>query len=407
MPFDKYQRPGSAKYWLSKYPATDASQDEYEQEFIYIDELDARIQNSQKNYGPSEKWKKTYNEHGWFDDNPVTESYGSIAGASSEEITKQYGRGNKIDPSHYINPRFYKHGRVLLPSPYIHPDLRKRMGPLKNILSMPPEEQSAFKLWNPWNMAGGIGIILLTKEYFLIGHGFWHALLFWGAWSIIITCVVDWCSWWFALRGQEWYDQEYFPLNESTNQLFHKLDKMASRPALTTVFASMIPYMSELAMRTVEKNKKVQIATAHITAVEKLSTKLKEESSTKSQVSNEFKEKSFQQALSFYEKDDIKSKYMESALSSMTGKIELKPGVTEVQAGSTEFLNKYKDLFANVETEYYASHRKAGTLPWALATDKEIEAKKMGASEKQKIYDDKIAAFSRKYHAVVAAPRFA
>jgi len=191
-PYDKYKRPGSAKYWLAKYPAADATQDAYEQELIYLDELDKRVSDAAQHYQPSERWKTSYNEYNWENHDNVTETYGSIGGDCSQELIQKYGRGSKIDPSHYISPKYYKLDRNSVPSQYIHPDLRKRLGPLKNMLSLPPEEPSVFKLWNITNMAGACAAIAFSKEYFMISHDFWHGIVFWMAWALIISVGVDW-----------------------------------------------------------------------------------------------------------------------------------------------------------------------------------------------------------------------
>jgi len=406
-PYDKYKRPGAAKYWLSKSPATDASQDEYEQELVYLDELESRIHNTQANYSPSEQWQSAYNEYAWQDDESVTATYGSIGGPTSEALRAKYGRGNKIDPSHYINPRFYKHDRVSILSPYIHPDLRKRLGPLKNLLSLPPEEPSAFKLWNPWTMAGGTSVILLSKEWFLISHDFWHATAFWGAWALICTVGADWWTWWYALRGQEWYDLTYFPLNEKTEQLFKMLEMLDNRPPVAGVAAALGPYLQELAQRTVDKQKASGIAEANITAQEKLEQKLKEESGAKGQALALFKERTFKASMDAYSTTDAQTKYMANALKLIKTGAELKPGVAEFKSSSKEFSTTYESLYKKTEQEYYDAKRKEGTLPWVLATDKEITSNKMTPADKQKRYADRVQTFAKKYHAVQLSKNFA
>jgi len=404
-PFDTFQRPGAAKYWLSKHPPTDASQDEYEKELIYIDELDKRISAAQKNYQPSQKWKDAYNEYGYQDDNPVTESYGNIAGIASDEIDAKYGRGNKIDPSHYINPRFYKQDRVVVPSPYVHPDMRKRMGPLRNMLSLPPDEASVFKLWNPYVMFGSVMTIMLSKEYFLIGHDFWHAMLFWTTWSFVITVIVDWTTWWYALRGQEWYDQHYFPLNEQCEKLFKVLDQLENRPHVAGYFAAFVPYIRDLAQQVVEKKKADMMSDANISAAEKLAMKLKEEAGQAAQVKNQFREKAFQNSLGVFGTPEMKKKYLADTIKLLETNAELKPGITEIKNPSKVFESTYAAQRTTVETEYFTAQRKAGTLPWAVASPEEISKKKASVStvEMQKKYEERLAEFSKKYHPV--APR--
>jgi len=406
-PFDTYFAPGSAKYWLSKYPATDATQDEYEPDLVYLDELEDRVQNSAKNYQPSQRWKDAYNEYNWQTDDHVTDVYGSIGGSTSGELQRRYGRGNKIDVSHYINPRFYKQDRVRLPSPYIHPDLRKRMGPLRNMLSLPPEEPSAFKLWNPYTMFGATGIILLSKEYYLISHDFWHAIQFWACWCFIITVCVDWWSWYYALRGQEWYDQMFFPLNEEVKALFDQLNHLGNRPAVGGIMALFKPYTLDLAQRVVDKSKRDRIASASLQAQDKLETKLKSEESSKIKFGSVVKERAFQNTLNGFTSADSKKKYMALTLKMVEGQAVLKPGVNDVKANSAEFSTAYDKNFSAAEASYYKEQRDAGSLPWAMSSAEEKTKATPSPATVQSRYAEKLAAFSKKYHPVTAVPHFA
>jgi len=406
-PFDTYFRPGAAKYWLSKYPATDATEDEYEKDLVYLDELEERVQNAAKNYQPSERWKAAYNEYNWQTDDHVTETYGSIGGPTSGELQRRYGRGNKIDVSHYLNPRFYKHDRVRLPSPYIHPDMRKRMGPLRNMLSLPPEEPSAFKLWNPYTMFGATAIICVSKEWWLIGHDFWHAVQFWMCWCFIITVCVDWWSWYYALRGQEWYDQTFMPLNEQTKQLFDQLNHLASRPAVGGIFALMKPYAIDLAQRSIDKAKRDKISGANLSAADKLELKLREEQAAKSSASTVIKEKAFQDAMAGFSSSEAKKKYMQLTLKMVAAKAELKPGVNDVKGDSSEFATQYDKSFKSAETDFYKTQREAGTLSWALRNAEEIKKGKPTAASLQQRYAEKLAVFSKKYHPVTVQSHFA
>jgi len=406
-PFDQYAKPGCAKYWLSKTPASDASQDEYPEELLYLDEIEARVHKTQENYTPSKKWKAAYNEYAWSDHDSVTETYGSIGGPTSKELLAKYGRGNKIDPSHYINGTAYPSSRVSVQSPYIHPDLRKRMGPLRDVLALPPEEPSVFKLWNPWTMLGATSVVLLSKEWFLIAHDFWHAHMFWTAWAFICTVCVDWWTWYFVLRGQEDYDATYFPLNEQTEELFKVLDKLESRPAVAGIFAAMGPYIQELGNRVVEKQKLDRLAKAHITTAEKLAQKLKEEAGTKAQTQSTFKENAFQATMKAFQSPDEQKKYMAATLKMMATKAELKPGVAEIKTESEAFKTKYNSLFGQLEKEFYTTKRNDGTLPYVLATDEELAAQKLTPPKKQARYSSKVEKWASKYHPVTLSTNFA
>jgi len=321
-PFDTYAYPGAAKYWISKAPPTDWSQDEYDQELLYLDELEERVTKAHENYAPSQQWKDAYNEYAWEDHNSVVETYGNIGGTTSPDLIAKYGRGQKIDPTHYINPRFWKHERVAVQSQYIHQDLKKRTGPLRNFLALPPEEPSVFKLWNPWTMFGATSIVLLSKEWFLISHDFWHGHMFWTAWALICTVCVDWWTWYYVLRGQELYDMSYFPLNEQTETLFNHLDHLDKRPPVAGVFAALGTYTEGLGARMVTKKRNDMIAQANIKAADKLATKAKEEAGHRAQALSAFKENSFQATMQFFGTAEAQKSYMDATLKIMAKKAD-------------------------------------------------------------------------------------
>jgi len=399
-PYDKYKRPGSAKYWLAKYPAADASQDAYEQELIYLDELDKRVSDASQHYQPSDRWKRVYNEYNWENHDNVTETYGSIGGDCSQELIQKYGRGSKIDPSHYISPKYYKLDRNSVPSQYIHPDLRKRLGPLKNMLSLPPEEPSVFKLWNITNMAGACAAIAFSKEYFMVSHDFWHGIVFWMAWALIISVGVDWWTWWHVLRGQEWYDHSYFPLSEKVEQMFEELNNLENRPSLAKQMALMVPYVKDISSRCMVKAKNDNIAAVNVNAIEKLEAKLKEESGTKTHVLNTFKEQAFQQTLKSFDVGNAKKEYLTNAMKLLPKNAEFKAGNTVTGSGSNVFETKYNQLLSGFQDNYMKDKRAQGALPWVFASEDEIKAKRLSPAQIKAKYREKVDAFEQKYHKV-------
>lgn len=256
-------------------------------------------------------------------------------------------------------------------------------------------------------MAGATSIVLLSKEWFLISHDFWHATAFWGAWAIICTICVDWWTWWYALRGQEWYDLTYFPLNEKVNKIFKSLESYSARPSVAASLATLRPYLQDLKQRAYDKDRSDMIAQANISAAEKLMQKVKEEQGTRNQVLAGFKEKTFQASMDFYNGPDAQKKYMDAALKLLAANSELKPGVAEAKSISSEFKDKYSSLYSETEKKYFDERRKSSNLPWVMATDAEIKSAKMAPADKQKRYADKVAAFAKKYHAVQLSKNFA
>lgn len=400
-PFDKYKRPGSAKYWLAKYPPTDASQDEYDAEKIYLDELDQRVRDAAANYQPSQKWKDAYNEGNWENHDFVTETYGNIGGDVSQEVLKKYGRGRKIDPSHYINPKYFRVDRNAdIPSQYMHPDLQKRLGPLRHKLAIPPEEDSVFKLWNPTNMFGCLMAVLLSKEWFLVSHDMWHAMTFWMTWSFIISVSVDWWSWWQALRGQEFYDHHFFPLRERTEKLFEIINRLENQPKLAKQISLMMPYWQGIQDRCNAKARNETIYNVTTDVLEKLEAQAKKEGSQRTAVQNSFKETAFQTTLSNFGKPEYTKKYFDLALAKFQENAEFKTGVPVRDSGLEEFKAEYDKVFGGLEKAYMADQKKAGTLPWVFAADAEVDAARMSAKDVEERYRNIVNPFEKKFHKV-------
>merc|ERR1719436_2353755 len=65
-PFDKYKMPAAAKKWLSKYP--NSTNDVYEEEFVYLDEIEDRISDHFKKQRQSPKFRAAQNEFGVIGD---------------------------------------------------------------------------------------------------------------------------------------------------------------------------------------------------------------------------------------------------------------------------------------------------------------------------------------------------
>ena len=102
-PMDFYSYPDSAKYWSKKYPSVAADKDDYDKEELYLDEIEARMQKYDKRYRNTDEWKKLNNEYGWEDqDDRAFYYYGSGLGAEPGN-PDQFGRGQKIDPAHYVH----------------------------------------------------------------------------------------------------------------------------------------------------------------------------------------------------------------------------------------------------------------------------------------------------------------
>merc|ERR1719242_1759320 len=105
-PFDKYKMPSAAKKWLSKYP--NSTNDLYEEEFVYLDEIEDRISDHFKKQRQSPRYREALNEFGVMGDyDDVYKVYPPI-----DTKNTTFGRGNKINPAHYVNSQFLRTSRV-------------------------------------------------------------------------------------------------------------------------------------------------------------------------------------------------------------------------------------------------------------------------------------------------------
>ena len=105
-PLEDYFYPTSAKYFLENNPVKQNDQEEYQNEEIYLDELENRMNLYDKKYSMTDDMKKVWNEFGIenVDDKAFT-TYGKALG-SDEQSIKQFGRGKKINPAQYMNPGY-------------------------------------------------------------------------------------------------------------------------------------------------------------------------------------------------------------------------------------------------------------------------------------------------------------
>jgi len=247
-PFDKYKRPAAAKYWLSKFPKTTGDQDEYPEEYVYLDELENRIEGFHEKFRNSDNFNRIYNEMGWEDHEQVTKAYGVSSGGAGER--DGYGRGKKVNPANYVSPWFHTVGRITTPAvQHMSAAQVRHDSTLGSIMQLPPEEPSAMKFWNAYQVGGCVGLIFLSKEIFVVGHDFWHALLIWFGFSFITAVCVDWWLWWYALRGQEFYDLKFFPLNNKVEAIYNMLAEMETKGAEKNIVLASQIYGDQLANR--------------------------------------------------------------------------------------------------------------------------------------------------------------
>jgi len=391
-PFDKYKMPAAAKKWLSKYP--NSSNDVYEEEFVYLDEIEDRIQNHFKKQRQSPKFREAVNEYaviGDYDD--VDKVYPPI-----DTKNTTYGRGNLINPAHYINAQFLRNSRIFYVNDKIVPrHLLRNAGQTGLSQSVPPESPSLFKFWNFWHMAGATFIITVGKEWLILSsHDTHHYLMWFLVWGWFSGLLCDLFLWWKCLRGQEYYDQRFFPLQENVDNLFTLLDRLEKKPDMGVVLGKYNAYVDSLRDRLVAKRVAESIASKATSISELLEQKAREEASSAQKPPKQWKADALNETISFFQNKAELDKYNKGAMAALKADGGAKFN-TENTDNTVE--SKYAELLAKMEKDWFADQRKNGTLPWTFATEAERKKGSFSEADKKALYDKTTGELASKFHA--------
>jgi len=392
-PFDKYKMPGAAKKWLAKYPNN--SNNVYEEEFVYLDEIEDRISDHFKKQRQSPKYREALNEFGVIGDyDDVDKVYPPI---DTKNLT--WGRGNKINPSHYVNAQFLETDRVHFVNDKIVPrHLLRNAGTLGNAQGVPPESPSLFKFWNFWHMMGAAFIITVGKEWLILSsHDTHHYMMWFLVWGWFSGLGCDLFLWWKCLRGQEYYDQRFFPLQENVDNLFTLLDRLEKKPNMGLVLTKYHGYLEKMRERLVTKRVAESIASKGNSISEILEQKFRTEQSEADKPAKLWKAAAMTETLAFFENQAQLKTYTSNAMAALKKDGGAKFGVAK--NSSTVLEDKYAELLKKQEETWNTEMRKAGTLPWTFATDAEKKAAAMSEADKKALYDSIIKDLSSKYHA--------
>jgi len=391
-PFDKYKQPAAAKKWLTKYPAQNMS--EVEEEFVYLDEIEDRIADHLKTQRQSDRYREAENEYAVLGDyNDIDRVY--PAGLS----TTSHGRGNLINPSHYIGPQFLGTARIYIDNNKIKPKhLLKTGGFLGPNHLLPPETPSLFKFWNFWHMFTATSIICVGKEYFILSsHDIWHFMVFYLLMGWFSGIGTDWLLWWKALRGQESYDCKFFPLQENVDNLFTLLDRLEKKPNLAVIAGKYHGYLDGLRERLVAKRTTDTIQSQRLTVNELLETKFKQE---REQIASNAPAKLWrQQAMDSTRNHFADSKQVEKFNKDVFALF--KNGGAKLgdrTNGTGTVAKKYETELKAVEKAWMTEQRKAGTLPWTMATEEERKSGALSQSQKAEIHKNVLNELTSKYH---------
>merc|ERR1719510_1002402 len=390
-PFDKYKMPAAAKKWLSKYPAN--RDDGFEEEFVYLDEIEDRISGHFKKQRLSQRYRDALNEYavmGDYDD--VDKTYPVM----KQDLT--WGRGNKINPAHYVNAQFLPVSRLNHINDKITPrHLLRNRGYVGLMQSLPPESPSLFKFWNFWHMCGAAFIVTVGKEWLILSsHDTHHYMMFFLVCGWFSGLLCDLFLWWKCLRGQEYYDQRFFPLQENVDNLFTFLDRLEKKPDMGVVLGKYNAYVDSLRDRLVAKRVAESIASKATSISELLEQKAREEASTAQKPPKQWKADALNETISFFQNKAELDKYNKGAMAALKA-----DGGAKFNAENTDNTveSKYAELLAKMEKEWFADQRKNGTLPWTFATDAEKKKAAISEADKKSLYDKTTAELASKFHA--------
>jgi len=392
-PFDKYKMPGAAKKWLSKYPNN--SNDVFEEEFVYLDEIEDRISDHFKKQRQSPKFREAMNEFGLIGDyDDVDKVYPPI-----DTKNTTWGRGNLINPAHYINAQFLMVPRVNETNDKIIPrHLLRNQGSVGKFQAVPPETPSLFRFWNWWHMCGAAFIVTVGKEWLILSsHDTHHYMMWFLCWGWFSGLGCDLLLWWKALRGQEYYDQRFFPLQENVDNLFTLLDRLEKKPDMGIVLSKYHTYLDALRERLVTKRVAENISSKATSVSEMLDQKFRTEALEAEKAPKLWRANALSKTLAFLENKAETDKYTSTALKALKKEGGAKFGVASNPSTLVE--DKYAELLKAEEKTWFDEQRKAGTLPWNFATAEEKKKGAMSEADKKALYDSIIKDLSSKYHA--------
>jgi len=393
-PFDKYKMPAAAKKWLSKYPV---AQEDYQEEFVYLDELEGRINNHYKKQRKSGRYREAENQQGVLGDyDDVDKVY--PMGLAASEVDQEHGRGNLINPAHYVGPQYLNIPRVYVENERILPrHMLRNRGEVGRFQSLPAEPDSLFRFWNFWHMFGAVFVITVGKEWLILSSAdTHHFFLYYITTGWIASIFVDWFLWWKALRGQEYYDHRFFPLQENVDNLFTLLDRLEKKPDLGIVTKKHHTYLDALRERLVTRRVADSIVEKTNLVVAELESKVQTEKHSAGRPQKEWVTTALANTLTHFDNPAEKAKYTKIAMAAFMKDGGAKLG--ESKNASSVVADHYKQSLGNTQKTWYENHRKNGTLPWTHATATEKTNARLSAKDLKSLYESEVSVLSSRFH---------
>merc|ERR1719474_112839 len=143
-------------------------------------------------------------------------------------------------------------------------------------------------------------------------------------------------------------------------------------------------YIDSLRERLVAKRVAESIAAKATSISELLEQKVRQEAADVQKPPKLWKEEALTQTMAFFQNKAELDKYTKSAMAALKADGGAKFNV-ENKDNSLEA--KYAELLKKMEADWFTEQRKAGTLPWAFATEAEKSKAKISEGDKKALYD--------------------
>lgn len=412
-PFDKPEYPKSAEYWEKQYPTQSAEADQYEEEEVYLDQIEERMRQYDKKYSHTEEIKKLYNEFGWSEsDDRAYYTYGGGLSSSKDEL--QYGRGKKLDPAQYVNSDFTHVMRKSVPPiEYLTAEqVRRSRGSLSNFREVPPETPSIWKYWNGISTIGVFTAFIITKEYFVLwGHDMWDALLYWCIFGIAGSVAGDWLAWWHALMAQEQYDRQFFQLQQRVDKTNDQIEALATKPNERVLLFDLLKYREELSEKVLKKTLANRVSRIMDKTLQQLNDKVSEELAIKAEAERQWQRDALDATVEYFNESKVQSDFMQEAIQqfSQPNVASLKQSSTNVNMQNSLFEAKYQEFYNSTKNQFLKDQKAAGKLNLVFADEKAQKATQMSAAAKQKECASRIKQWEAEHNPIgdVPLPSFA
>merc|ERR1719189_636114 len=150
-------------------------------------------------------------------------------------------------------------------------------------------------------MFSAVFVITVGKEWLILSSAdTHHFFLYYITTGWVASIFVDWFLWWKALRGQEYYDHRFFPLQENVDNLFTLLDRLEKKPDMGSILGKYHSYVDDLRERLVTKRVSETVALKAQAVNDACEDKYRNEQANVGKPSKEWVATAFDQTVNFF-----------------------------------------------------------------------------------------------------------